>query len=86
MLDGTEDEEKFLAAGIAGLQQNSFYMHRALVTPPPLNPNLSQGHNFQSTKLSEKVLLHNIKLLQIISKNVRIHFKHKIMKQETWDT
>ncbi|CAK8579356.1 unnamed protein product [Lathyrus sativus] len=26
MLDGTEDEEKFLAAGIAGLQQNSFYM------------------------------------------------------------
>jgi len=40
MLDGTEDEEKFLAAGIAGLQQNSFYMHRALVTPP-LNPNLS---------------------------------------------
>lgn len=41
MLDGTEDEEKFLAAGIAGLQQNSFYMHRALVTPPPLNPNLS---------------------------------------------
>jgi vacuolar protein sorting-associated protein 35 len=38
MLDGTEDEEKFLAAGIAGLQQNSFYMHRALVTPP-LNPN-----------------------------------------------
>lgn len=38
MIDGTEDEEKFLAAGIAGLQQNSFYMHRALVTPP-LNPN-----------------------------------------------
>lgn len=32
MLDGTEDEDKFLAAGIAGLQQNAFYMHRALVT------------------------------------------------------
>ena len=30
--DGIEDEEKWLAAGIAGLQQNAFYMHRALVT------------------------------------------------------
>jgi vacuolar protein sorting-associated protein 35 len=40
MLDGTEDEEKFLAAGIAGLQQNSFYMHRALVTSP-INPNFN---------------------------------------------
>lgn len=30
--DGVEDEEKWLAAGIAGLQQNAFYMHRALVT------------------------------------------------------
>lgn len=26
-----EDEEKWLSAGIAGLQQNAFYMHRALV-------------------------------------------------------
>lgn len=26
-----EDEEKWLAAGIAGLQQNAFYMHRAMV-------------------------------------------------------
>ena len=25
--DGIEDEEKWLAAGIAGLQQNAFYMH-----------------------------------------------------------
>ncbi|KAK9065001.1 hypothetical protein SSX86_016384 [Deinandra increscens subsp. villosa] len=28
--DGIEDEEKWLTAGIAGLQQNAFYMHRAL--------------------------------------------------------
>lgn len=31
MVDGVEDQEKWLAAGIAGLQQNAFYMHRALV-------------------------------------------------------
>lgn len=31
MTDGVEDEEKWLAAGIAGLQQNAFYMHRSLV-------------------------------------------------------
>ena len=32
MISGVaEDEEKWLAAGIAGLQQNAFYMHRALV-------------------------------------------------------
>nr|KAJ0219465.1 hypothetical protein LSAT_V11C300129330 [Lactuca sativa] len=30
MSDGVEDEEKWLTAGIAGLQQNAFYMHRAL--------------------------------------------------------
>ena len=34
--DGFEDEEKWLAAAITGLQQNSFYMHRALVNPPSL--------------------------------------------------
>ncbi|KAK1423554.1 hypothetical protein QVD17_18858 [Tagetes erecta] len=28
--DAVEDEEKWLTAGIAGLQQNAFYMHRAL--------------------------------------------------------
>ncbi|KAL7192929.1 hypothetical protein ACSBR2_024691 [Camellia fascicularis] len=28
--DGIEDEEKWLAAAIAGLQQNAFHMHRAL--------------------------------------------------------
>lgn len=34
---GVEDEEKWLAEGIAGLQHNAFYMHRALVSI--LNPN-----------------------------------------------
>ena len=29
--NGVEDEEKWLAAGITGLQQNAFFMHRALV-------------------------------------------------------
>ena len=29
--DGIDDEEKWLSSGIAGLQQNAFYMHRALV-------------------------------------------------------
>lgn len=32
MVERAEDEEKWLAAGIAGLQQNAFYMHRSLVT------------------------------------------------------
>lgn len=35
-----EDEEKWLAEGIAGVQQNAYYMHRALVSPNR-NPNLS---------------------------------------------
>lgn len=29
--DGIEDEEKWLAEGIASIQHNAFYMHRALV-------------------------------------------------------
>ena len=37
--DGVDDEEKWLAEGMAGLQHNAFYMHRALVTKPhPMNP------------------------------------------------
>ncbi|KAM0943527.1 hypothetical protein DsansV1_C13g0123101 [Dioscorea sansibarensis] len=28
---GVEDEEKWLAEGIGGIQHNAFYMHRALV-------------------------------------------------------
>ncbi|KAE9450294.1 hypothetical protein C3L33_17803, partial [Rhododendron williamsianum] len=35
--DGVEDEDKWLASGIAGLQQNAFYMHRALVIPLSLS-------------------------------------------------
>lgn len=48
MLDGTEDEEKFLAAGIAGLQQNSFYMHRALDSN-----NLRDALKYSAQMLSE---------------------------------
>lgn len=29
--DAMEDEEKWLAEAIAGIQHNAFYMHRALV-------------------------------------------------------
>ena len=31
ILTGIEDEDKWLAEGIAGIQHNAFYMHRALV-------------------------------------------------------
>lgn len=31
VVDGIEDEEKWLAEGIAGIQHNAFYLHRALV-------------------------------------------------------
>lgn len=31
IVDGVDDEDKWLSSGIAGLQQNAFYMHRALV-------------------------------------------------------
>ncbi|CAL0331926.1 unnamed protein product [Lupinus luteus] len=48
MLEGTEDEEKFLAAGIAGLQQNSFYMHRALDSN-----NLKDALKYSAQMLSE---------------------------------
>ncbi|CAI0392828.1 unnamed protein product, partial [Linum tenue] len=46
--DGVEDEEKWLAAGIAGLQQNAFYMHRALDTN-----NLRDALKFSAQMLSE---------------------------------
>ncbi|KAI4327764.1 hypothetical protein L6164_020188 [Bauhinia variegata] len=48
MLDGAEDEEKFLAAGIAGLQKNAFYMHRALDSN-----NLRDALKFSAQMLSE---------------------------------
>ncbi|XWS45573.1 hypothetical protein CRYUN_Cryun15aG0148200 [Craigia yunnanensis] len=46
--DGVEDEEKWLAAGIAGLQQNAFYMHRALDSN-----NLKDALKYSAQMLSE---------------------------------
>ncbi|XP_072951157.1 vacuolar protein sorting-associated protein 35B-like isoform X2 [Typha angustifolia] len=45
---GAEDEEKYLAEGIAGLQHNAFYMHRALDTN-----NLKDALKFSAQMLSE---------------------------------
>ncbi|GMH06564.1 hypothetical protein Nepgr_008404 [Nepenthes gracilis] len=46
--DGVEDEEKWLAAGIAGLQQNAFYVHRALDSN-----NLKDALKYSAQMLSE---------------------------------
>ncbi|KAA0052948.1 vacuolar protein sorting-associated protein 35A-like isoform X1 [Cucumis melo var. makuwa] len=46
--DGVEDEEKWLAAGIAGLQQNAFYMHRSLDSN-----NLKDALKYSAQMLSE---------------------------------
>ncbi|KAI3922606.1 hypothetical protein MKX01_006295 [Papaver californicum] len=46
--DGIEDEEKWLAEGIAGLQQNAFYMHRALDSN-----NLRDALKYSAQMLSE---------------------------------
>ncbi|CAN4116734.1 unnamed protein product [Withania somnifera] len=46
--NGVEDEEKFLSAGIAGLQQNAFYMHRALDSN-----NLKDALKYSAQMLSE---------------------------------
>ncbi|KAL7143716.1 hypothetical protein ABFS83_08G210800 [Erythranthe nasuta] len=46
--DGVEDEEKWLSAGIAGLQQNAFYMHRALDSN-----NLKDALKYSAQMLSE---------------------------------
>ncbi|KAF5753058.1 hypothetical protein HS088_TW01G00976 [Tripterygium wilfordii] len=48
MVAGAEDEEKWLAAGIAGLQQNAFYMHRALDSN-----NLRDALKYSAQMLSE---------------------------------
>ncbi|XP_022145309.1 vacuolar protein sorting-associated protein 35A [Momordica charantia] len=48
MTDGVEDEEKWLAAGIAGLQQNAFYMHRSLDSN-----NLKDALKYSAQMLSE---------------------------------
>ncbi|KAG6596253.1 Vacuolar protein sorting-associated protein 35A, partial [Cucurbita argyrosperma subsp. sororia] len=46
--DGVDDEEKWLAVGIAGLQQNAFYMHRSLDSN-----NLKDAMKYSSQMLSE---------------------------------
>ncbi|KAB5556765.1 hypothetical protein DKX38_007674 [Salix brachista] len=46
--EGVENEEKWLAAGIAGLQQNAFYMHRALDSN-----NLRDALKYSAQMLSE---------------------------------
>lgn len=46
--DGVEDEEKWLSAGIAGLQQNAFHMHRALDSN-----NLKDALKYSAQMLSE---------------------------------
>lgn len=45
---GVEDEEKWLAAGVTGLQQNAFYMHRALDSN-----NLKDALKYSAQMLSE---------------------------------
>ncbi|KAG5614184.1 hypothetical protein H5410_014008 [Solanum commersonii] len=46
--NGVEDEEKFLASGIAGVQQNAFHMHRALDSN-----NLKDALKYSAQMLSE---------------------------------
>lgn len=46
--DGIDDEEKWLSAAIAGLQQNAFYMHRALDSN-----NLKDALKYSAQMLSE---------------------------------
>ncbi|KAM7252949.1 hypothetical protein ACFE04_025567 [Oxalis oulophora] len=46
--DGVVDEDKWLSAGIAGLQQNAFYMHRALDSN-----NLRDALKYSAQMLSE---------------------------------
>ncbi|XP_062164059.1 vacuolar protein sorting-associated protein 35B-like isoform X1 [Alnus glutinosa] len=48
MSDGIEDEEKWLAEGIAGIQHNAFYMHRALDAN-----NLREALKYSAQMLSE---------------------------------
>ncbi|KAK8512572.1 hypothetical protein V6N13_082886 [Hibiscus sabdariffa] len=48
MLNGTEDEEKWLAEGIAGIQHYAFFMHRALDSN-----NLREALKYSAQMLSE---------------------------------
>ena len=40
--EGIDDEEKWLAEGIAGIQHHAFFMHRALVLPITTIPSFAQ--------------------------------------------
>ncbi|XP_015070645.1 vacuolar protein sorting-associated protein 35A-like isoform X1 [Solanum pennellii] len=46
--NGVEDEDKFLASGVAGIQQNAFHMHRALDSN-----NLKDALKYSAQMLSE---------------------------------
>ena len=48
IVDGIEDEEKWVAEGIAAVQHNAFFMHRALVTfsSNPLTPKFRSDSAF----------------------------------------
>ncbi|KAK1554781.1 hypothetical protein Q3G72_017292 [Acer saccharum] len=48
LLNGAEDEDKWLAEGIAGIQHNAFYMHRALDSN-----NLREALKYSAQLLSE---------------------------------
>ncbi|KAI5655956.1 hypothetical protein M9H77_24749 [Catharanthus roseus] len=48
VVDGIEDEEKWLAEGIAGIQHNAFYLHRALD-----DNNLREALKYSAQLLSE---------------------------------
>ncbi|KZV16548.1 vacuolar protein sorting-associated protein 35B-like [Dorcoceras hygrometricum] len=48
MLNGVDDEEKWLAEGVAGIQHNAFYLHRALDSN-----NLREALKFAAQLLSE---------------------------------
>ncbi|XP_020529557.1 vacuolar protein sorting-associated protein 35B isoform X1 [Amborella trichopoda] len=52
--DGVEDEEKWLAEGIAGFQQNAFCMHRALLLPLLILPGSPLLINVLSIPLQQK--------------------------------
>ncbi|KAL0325897.1 UNVERIFIED_CONTAM: Vacuolar protein sorting-associated protein 35B [Sesamum radiatum] len=51
--NGIEDEEKWLAEGIAGIQHNAFYLHRAVVYSDPDSNNLREALKYSAQLLSE---------------------------------
>lgn len=47
IINGVDDEEKWLAEGIAAIQHNAFYMHRALVSLQNLQKKKFQSDSIQ---------------------------------------